>query len=178
MSLGGAILAAVLAASPAAAGDAACIWNRLPQANRDAYLAKAVNQSKPTDEDTKALFAGVEPKAVVTACRARATDATALKSAIMVLAGYAYREFAVRRFARERITRAQLDRGWATMDPAARQLIIDSAVEARPEPVAAVHDFVVHAGLKDARPSDPKIGQALIYYVLGAALVAGYEPKF
>ncbi|MDO8377388.1 hypothetical protein [Phenylobacterium sp.] len=99
-------------ASPAAAGDAKCIWDHLPGTARDDYLLAGLKDRRPDmmDHFTDAQF-GV----ALTACRV--SDA-AMAHAGSAFSGYTGQLIAERRL--EILTNIypkQLDSAWATIDP-------------------------------------------------------------
>jgi hypothetical protein len=172
------VASATVIAAPAFAGDATCLWNQVPQADRDAFLARTENEPTAQMEDITDMFARADVNAIFHSCGA--TDATS-KDAVWALIGYAFVEASIRRLEHlHAADRAQLDRGWMTMDPNARKTLVDSVndPEHREPPKSVMLDFLDHAGLKDKPAVDPTTGQTLIAYMYGRSVVAAHEPKF
>jgi hypothetical protein len=174
---------AALVASPALAGDGGCLWNALPEPDRDQLIAFSVqSETIPTPERVGVLEdKGVGAAAMFKACHIDGANATAATTA---LAGYMISEIAIGVLEKTHVaTRVQLTTGWDTMDGTLRRGLIQNAAEQSKEPLSAdaINDFAAHtgvAGLPQRIPNDESVRNHLMLYLLARALIAANEPKF
>jgi hypothetical protein len=183
MRLKGLMIAAVAAllATPAFAGDASCLWKFTPQANRDAVLAAALKDPQGA-ADLGAFLKGVDAKAMFKTC---GVSATAPEPALFALSGYLVEVSAAQWLMANRVaTQAQLDAGWAGIDPAVRRSVLDNAAALSKEPLppAAFAQFLSHTGAPNLGSGDgfkaTKPGQNLFLYLLGRAVRTANEGKY
>lgn len=100
-------------ASPAAAGEAKCIWDHLPGTARDDYLLAGLKDKRP---DMMGHFSDGQLGAALTACGV--SDA-AMAHAGSAFSGYTGQLIAERRLAiLTNVYPKELDAAWATIDPA------------------------------------------------------------
>ncbi|MDP3631988.1 hypothetical protein [Phenylobacterium sp.] len=106
------LIGLLVAAGPAMAGNAKCIWDQLPGSNRDAYLLAGLKDHRP---DVMDHFSDAQLSVALNACKI--SDA-AMEHAGRAFSGYTGQLIAERRL--EILTNVyakQLDAAWAALDP-------------------------------------------------------------
>ena len=106
------VITLLASAGPAVAGDARCIWQKLPESAREAYLLAGVKGERP---DLSTFFSDAQVNTAVDGCNV--SDA-ALDPAGVAFSGYSSQLIAERRL---EITAGvypdRLDAAWAALDP-------------------------------------------------------------
>jgi hypothetical protein len=179
--IGAAVAAgAVMLAAPAFAGDTLCLWNHVPQAKRDAFLAKG-DLENPQEAMNGNVIADADVNASVLACSVKVDKAEAAKAAFV---GYAMTAVLGRWFeVHEKTAPEKLEAAWQGLTAADRLTLQKLATnEITGEPSKdTFHAFIVGAGFDPAVRKDlmqTPTGEFLFIYMMGRALRAGNEPKF
>jgi hypothetical protein len=165
----GVFAAAWLAATPGLAGVGQCVWEHLPQADRDRAFAPpgAALTLRQTAESLPSRISGEDEVAAMTACGVAAKDEDA---ATGPLASYMLQHYAEHwLFLNEpHLWPQQLDRAWSGVDPNLVSRIRANVVasqNARASVDAALGPFEKNLAIHGALSSDAE--DALRYYIGG-----------
>jgi hypothetical protein len=162
--LGTAVWAAALAATPAAAADPSCLWNKLSKSERDHILAKDKAGLDQEDQEVLAKYFGG-------GCGVNGVNR---EPAFYVYFGYAQEEVAIHALeVRHLATRAQIGAGWAGLPNELKNRIMEAESRDQPLPGEAIPTFVQHMGVAGLSPESPA-WPMLETYIRARARVDGY----
>lgn len=161
-------------AGPALAGDAACIWNKLPKEKREqvrAAIARDFDEGRKLNPYTQG-----ELNAAFEAC-SRA-DPDALAAAGPALGGYELMDGSAQWLEKNLgFNAARLDRAWLEgpgKDPSTPARVFGSE---RPA-AGPLGEAIENMGKALGVPSEGRAGDYVAGYVIGRLLVEYYEPRF
>ncbi len=181
-------LAVALLASPAAAGEAQCLWNVLAPATQDRLLA-AYARGGPEDEDAVALDAA-EARRQMRRCAelgGQVDPKRAVRAMNLALQGYVVQHGAALALGRLGSYGApQLDTAWRELGPERRAALHAAAEKAPDTPadwgvegkaaLAAVIEILDRTTLLPR--TDPVVQRQLEAYVAGRSVQEAHEPRF
>lgn len=120
------LIGLLVAADPAVAGEAKCMWDHLPGSGRDAYLVDGLKDHRP---DMMDHFSDAQINVALAACKVGDADMT---PAGLAFSGYTGQLVAERRLAiLTNVYPQQLDAAWATLDPGAIESLAQEVASGR-----------------------------------------------
>jgi hypothetical protein len=167
------------AAAPAFAGDAACVWRGLPEAGREALLAKYPNGADAAVHLEEQFTPAVLGAAILKCTQPAKDEYQQGINAGIALGGYLGEFTSEKQLISLGFTHEKLDAAFRQLDKARLRVIIDAAMADKltDDLTTEFHGQVTRVG-GEAAMADETQASALVLYVYGRGAREIYEPLF